>query len=102
MSAMESATAPLGVPVVGLPVVLLDHSHQPIIAATTMSSTINNHGAPRFFSSILISATLPSPLECVLRSVATNVPLIISVCKGFLHFTMWFLPSNNGQVADRP
>jgi hypothetical protein len=62
--ALESATAPLGVPVVLVLFVRFDHSHQPMTAATMSSSRINIHGAPRFFSSILISATLP-PLECV-------------------------------------
>jgi hypothetical protein len=93
VSAIESATAPLGAPVVSLPVVRFDHNHQPIIAATMRSNRIKIHGAPRFFSSILISATLPS-LECDVFFVATNVPRSAAGCKGFLHELIRFPPEN--------
>jgi hypothetical protein len=57
--ALESATALLVVPVAAVPLDRFDQSHHPIIAATMSNRRINSHGAPRFFSSILISATLP-------------------------------------------
>jgi hypothetical protein len=53
-----SADAPAGVLMVGSPLVRFDQSHQPMIAATSRRMRINTQGAPRFFSSIPICATV--------------------------------------------
>jgi hypothetical protein len=62
---VPSVSVTTGLSVVGSPLVRFDHSHHPIIAATARRMMIISHGAPRFLSSIRISATVPPHKLCL-------------------------------------
>lgn len=71
--AVESATV-LGGEVVSLPIERFDHSHHPMTTATTSTRKMSIHGAPRFFSSNCVSATLVALVAGVYVQLATSVP----------------------------